>query len=73
MGPEDSYLLQYTNDVNTFWAEGGALELGATFQAKGTPPKTRVPKVCRSGAWRETHSAAILLFSWGADEGLSCC
>lgn len=45
MGPEDSYLLQYSNDVDSFWAEGNALELGATFAANTAPPKSRVPKV----------------------------
>ena len=46
MGPEDSYLLQYSSSVDTFWAEGHALELGATFTASTTPPKSRLPKVC---------------------------
>lgn len=49
MGPKDSYLLQYSSDVNSFWAENSALELGATFNAKGTPPKTRIPKVHHEG------------------------
>ena len=45
MGPEDSYLMQYSNSVGSFWAEGHALELGATFQSNAAPPKSRLPKV----------------------------
>ncbi|GAB4820510.1 hypothetical protein N2152v2_007556 [Parachlorella kessleri] len=31
MGPDDSYLVQYSPDVNTFWAERNSLALGAVF------------------------------------------
>ncbi len=32
MGPDDSYLLQYNPDVDTFWADPRSLALGAIFR-----------------------------------------
>jgi tocopherol cyclase len=32
MGPDDGYILQYSKDVSTFWADRGRLALGASFQ-----------------------------------------
>jgi hypothetical protein len=45
MGPEDSYLLQYTNNVEAFWAEGGALALGAVFTPPGQAMKQMLSQV----------------------------
>ena len=35
MGPDDSYLLQYSKDVRSFWADPRALALGACFRPRG--------------------------------------
>jgi hypothetical protein len=32
MGPDDGYLIQYSPNVNTFWADRNSLALGAVFQ-----------------------------------------
>eukprot|EP00873_Tetraselmis_striata_P022254 jgi/Tetstr1/442518/TSEL_030616.t1 len=32
MGPDDGYLLQYSKDVDSFWASARELQLGATFR-----------------------------------------
>ena len=48
MGPQDSYLIQYSRDTDIFWAEEGALELGACFSATGVLPKQRLPQVASS-------------------------
>lgn len=41
MGPDDSYIVQYSTDVKRFWANPRALELGAAFA--GTPPTAPLP------------------------------
>lgn len=33
MGPDDSYLLQYTKNTGIFWADQHSLSLGAVFKA----------------------------------------
>lgn len=35
MGPDDGYLLQYSPEVSTFWADPRSLALGATFRPAG--------------------------------------
>ena len=50
MGPNDSYLLQYTKDVKCFWADSDNLALGAQFKeraaaAKSTDWKRILPQV----------------------------
>ena len=40
MGPEDGYLLQYSPDVASFWADPRSLSLGATFR----PVPGRAPR-----------------------------
>ena len=46
MGPDDSYLCQYSPDTSIFWADPEELSLGACFQAApgapGAPPTSRV-------------------------------
>lgn len=45
MGPNDGYLCQYSNDTSIFWAEEGALELGACFRGSASPPRSIIPPV----------------------------
>lgn len=47
MGPDDSYLIQYSEDVNSFWADTGSLALGACFKRAGqaAPPRVAVTEV----------------------------
>ncbi len=44
MGPDDSYLIQYSKNTGIFWADQRSLALGATFRAaagaNGTQPAT---------------------------------
>lgn len=48
MGPKDGYILQYSKDTSSFWADRGRLALGACFDAKGAEgggdgrPDTRI-------------------------------
>lgn len=35
MGPDDSYIVQYSRDVSRFWADPRALSLGACFSGTG--------------------------------------
>ena len=44
MGPGDTYLLQYSEDVGAFWAEESALELGAVFAPRGQDVQSMLPK-----------------------------
>ena len=50
MGPGDSYLLQYSRNIESFWATPYSLALGATFRARqdsglAPPPRQLVTKV----------------------------
>ena len=49
MGPGDSYLLQYSRNIESFWATPYSLALGATFRARqdsglAPPPRQLVTK-----------------------------
>ncbi len=56
MGPDDSYLLQYSKDVRSFWADPHALALGACFRPRGTgrpaAPLQRVVPEVPPWAWQ---------------------
>jgi len=43
MGPDDGYLLQYSKDVSSFWADRTSLALGATFRPTKTTTNSRSP------------------------------
>jgi hypothetical protein len=43
MGPDDGYICQFTKERAPFWADPGALALGATLKAvAGRPPPRRM-------------------------------
>lgn len=42
MGPEDSYLLQYSKNTGIFWADQRSLALGASFKAASGASATRL-------------------------------
>lgn len=58
MGPDDSYLIQYSPDVATFWADRDNLALGAIFQP--TTPSRRLADLKRP--LQQVGAAAVLLF-----------
>jgi Tocopherol cyclase len=47
MGPDDSYLVQYSDDVKSFWADSSSLALGGCFKRAGqaAPPRVAVTEV----------------------------
>ena len=63
MGPDDGYLIQYSKDVSSFWADRNRLALGSVFRRKdpggvvgssgyglkGMIPKERFLPSCRRG------------------------
>lgn len=51
MGPDDSYLVQYSKQVENFWANGQQLALGACFKrrpgaSQDVQLKQMLPQVC---------------------------
>lgn len=61
MGPDDSYLIQYSEDVNSFWADTGSLALGACFKRAGqaAPPRVAVTEGQFNGAVAEGFQATL--------------
>ncbi len=58
MGPDDSYLIQYSEDNKCFWADPGSLALGASFKPAGprAPPRVAVTEVDCACMWlRSQH------------------
>lgn len=43
MGPNDSYMVQYSSDVKKFWADSDSLSLGACFRRTGNQAPPQVP------------------------------
>ena len=64
MGPDDSYLIQYSKSTGIFWAEQRSLALGATFRApaggNGTQPATgrMLPEASFSQAVEQGYQAS---------------
>ena len=54
MGPNDSYMVQHSSDVKTFWADSDSLSLGACFRRTGNqaPPQVPVTEVQASSLSR---------------------
>jgi Tocopherol cyclase len=52
MGPDDSYLVQYSDDVKNFWADSSSLALGGCFKRAGqaAAPRVAVTEVARQGS-----------------------
>ncbi|KAK9823665.1 hypothetical protein WJX72_004524 [[Myrmecia] bisecta] len=50
MGPDDSYLIQYTRDISCFWADKDSLALGASFKPTDARKKGSMPKEMMSEA-----------------------
>lgn len=52
MGPDDSYLVQYSDDVKSFWADSSSLALGGCFKRAGqaAPPRVAVTEVTHQGS-----------------------
>lgn len=50
MGPDDSYLVHYSNDVKQFWASENSLELGANFEPGSLAPGRLMSEVCWSSS-----------------------
>lgn len=50
MGPDDSYMVQFSPDTKTFWADSNSLSLGGCFQRASdrTPPHVPVTEVMAS-------------------------
>jgi len=73
MGPDDGYLLQYSKNVSSFWADSGRLALGACFRAsrqhRGIVPKDVFAKTVDQGfqASDRWHQGYIV----AAEEGAS--
>lgn len=78
MGPDDSYLIQYSDDTKAFWADSGSLALGACFKRAGqaAPPRVAVTEVHAITFWlhrdvyKETSSAYIQYLLKGHQQGL---
>lgn len=63
MGPDDSYLIQYSPDVKTFWAERDSLALGAVFETAGPSQRPGALKRLLPQVWR-ARCAASGLAAW---------
>lgn len=77
MGPDDGYLLQYSDDVSLFWADSTQLALGACFQgsrrgAQGMLPRDRFNSSVRQGfqASSRWHQGNIIASEKGASGDL---
>lgn len=75
MGPDDSYLVQYSDDVKSFWADSSSLALGGCFKRAGqaAPPCVAVTEVRHQetsaqlpGAWLNTQCQSQAC-SWCAE------
>ena len=65
MGPGDSYLLQYSRNIESFWATPYSLALGATFRAHqdrtlAPLPRQLVTKVNLLFCWPQTGALVLL-------------
>jgi hypothetical protein len=64
MGPDDSYLLQYSKDVRSFWADPHALALGACFRPRGTgrpaAPLQRIVPEVPPRAWQPCQAPVLI-------------
>ena len=60
MGPDDSYLVQYSDDVKPFWAETSSLALGACFKPTGqaAPPRVAVTEVTMTSRSGVAHTCS---------------
>eukprot|EP00889_Picochlorum_renovo_P008710 jgi/Picre1/35740/NNA_003200.t1 len=77
MGPDDGYLLQYSNNVSLFWADSTQLALGACFQgsrrgAQGMLPQDKFTSLVKQGfqASSRWHQGNIIASETGASGDL---
>lgn len=74
MGPDDSYMVQFSRDTKSFWADADSLSLGGCFQRAGgrTPPRVPVTEVILADRFSLLLNFQLWSLNAAMPELLSC-